>query len=122
VLRLLVGAPGRPVDVEEGLARISAWAQATGDPVAEYVLGKNLVNREFWGEAAEHLDAALAADVPTERIARELMKQRIIAACALGDTAKARDVGARALAGDGPFASSLGRREWLRGFLGRCVK
>jgi hypothetical protein len=122
VAHLLVGSKGRPVDAEEALARVSAWARETHDPVAEYVLGKNLANHEFWTEAGEHLDAALTGEVPTARIARELLKQRIIAACAIGDVAKAREVEARALAADGAFASSQGRAAWLRSFVDRCAK
>jgi hypothetical protein len=121
VLHLLVGSKGRPVDVEEALARVAAWARATSDPVAEYVLGKNLANREFWREAGEHLDVALGEEVPTVRIARELLKQRIVTACAVGDREKVHDVATRALAADGPFAASVGRREWLQGFVGRCL-
>jgi hypothetical protein len=121
ILHLLVGSKGRPVDIEEGLARVTAWARATSDPVAEYVLGKNLANREFWREASEHLDVALGQQVPTARIARELLKQRIVTACAAGDREKVREVETRALAADGPFASSLGRRAWLQGFAERCL-
>jgi hypothetical protein len=121
ILHLLVGSKGRPVDTDEAFARVAAWARATSDPVAEYVLGKNLANREFWAEAGEHLDVALGADVPTARIARELLKQRIITACAAGDPTKVHEVEARAMAPDGPFAQSVGRREWLRGFVGRCL-
>ena len=60
VVALLIGSRGRPADAEEGLARVAAWAKGTEDPVAEYVLGKNLLNREFWAEAAEHFDRAIA--------------------------------------------------------------
>ena len=87
MVALLIGSRGRPVDAEEGLARVAAWAKGTGDPVAEYVLGKNLVNREFWAEAAEHLDRAIASGEPTVRIGRELLKDRAISACALDDQA-----------------------------------
>ena len=92
---LLVGAPGRPADADEGLARVASWAEATGDPVAEYVYGKNLANHEFWREAAEHLDVALRAVLPTPGIARELLKKRAVCACALGDDATGAAVRAR---------------------------
>ncbi len=119
IVALLVGQPGRPVDAEEGLARVAAWA-AESDPVAEYVLGKNLANREFWAEAAEHLDRAIAAEEPTARIARELLKERAICACALGDGPKAREVRGRVEAERGAFAKSGGRRAWVLAFLERC--
>jgi hypothetical protein len=92
IVSLLVGGHGRGADGEEGLARVAAWARATGDPVAEYVLGKNLTNREFWREAAEHLDRAIEAGEPTVRIGRELLRTRVIAACAIGDRAMAKEL------------------------------
>jgi hypothetical protein len=88
--------------------------------VAEYELGKNLANRELWREAGEHLDAAITAGVPTPRIARELLKQRAVTACALGDKDEAHLVRERVESSDGPFVTSTGRRAWLLGFLDRC--
>jgi hypothetical protein len=120
IVALLIGAPGRPIDADEALARLASWARASHDSVAEYVLGKNLANHEFWREAGEHLDAAMIAGVPTPRIAREMLKQRAICACAIGDLEKAREVRGRVEASDGPFAGSVGRREWLLAMLERC--
>ena len=120
VVALLVGEPGRPIDAEEALARVAGWADAAHDPVAEYVYGKNLANHEFWGESAEHLDLALAVGEPTARIGRELLKQRAICACALADAPEIADVRARVESPSGPFTDSVGRREWLLAFLGRC--
>jgi hypothetical protein len=120
IVALLIGARGRPLDGEEGLARVASWAAVAHDSVAEYVLGKNLANREFWSEAAEHFDLALAAGVPTARIGRELLRQRAIKACALGDAGHAADVRARVLAPDSPFAKSGGRKTWLLALLDRC--
>ncbi len=120
IVALLVGERGRPVDAEEGLARVAAWAKATGDPVAEYVLGKNLANREFWAEAAEHLDRAIASGEPTPRIGRELLKERAICACALGDSAQMPELRARVTANGGAFAQSGGRKAWVLALLDRC--
>ncbi len=120
ILELLVGEPGRPVDGEAGLARIAAWAAKTADPVAEYVLGKNLANRELWAEAAVHLDRAIATGEPTARIGRELLKERAVCACAVGDVTKAREVRERVEAKAGPFGESSGRKAWMLAFLERC--
>ena len=120
LVALLVGSHGRPVDAEEGLARVATWAKGNGDPVAEYIYGKNLANHEFWAEAAEHLDRSLEQGSPTVRIGRELLKQRAICACALGDVTKAADVRSRVESNEGPFAKSSGRRAWLLSFLDRC--
>ncbi len=121
IVSLLVGLPGRPVDTEEAFARVGAWAAVAHDPVAEYVYGKNLANHEFWAESAEHLDRALAAGEPTPRIGRELLRQRAICACALSDAAAVADIKTRVESPTGPFASSVGRRDWLAGLLDRCL-
>jgi hypothetical protein len=118
---LLIGAPGRPSDAWEAAARLGAWAEATRDPVAEYVLGKNLAQREWWSEAAVHLDRALEKPPATPRIGRELLRQRIVCACAVGDG----DALARAMAlvrGEAsPFAGSAGGRlESVERLAARC--
>src|SRR5262249_10255614 len=120
VAALLIGAPGRPADSNEAMARLGAWAEATRDPVAEYVLGKNLAQHAFWAEAAEHLDRALGGTEPTPRIARELLRQRAITACALRDTAALTRVRDALRIDGGPFASGGGRREHLEALLARC--
>jgi hypothetical protein len=120
IVSLLVGERGRPVDGEEGLARVTAWQKERGDPVAEYVLGKNLANREFWVEAGGHLDRAIAIGEPTARIGRELLRERAICACALGDAEGVADVRARVEARDGAFAQSEGRKAWVVALLERC--
>ena len=120
---LLVGEPGRPIDADEGLARVAAWAARSHDEVAEYVYGKNLVNHEFWREAGEHFDRAIAhGGEPTTRIARELFRQRAIVACALGDRDAALAMKARVDATDGPFGASLGRRAWTNALVDRCTR
>jgi hypothetical protein len=123
VLALLIGPPGRPVDAAAGLAETASWARATGDPVAEYVYGKNLMTREMWADASGLFDRAIASGEPTPRIARELLRQRAIAACALGDRDRGAIDAARRRIEDaaGPFASSTGRREWALTFLERCT-
>ena len=121
VARLLVGAPRRPADTVESAARLAAWAEATHDPVAEYVLGKNLAQHEWWDEAAVHLDRALAAPPTTPRIGRETLRQRAICACAERDAPALARVKELALAKESPFAgSSGGRREALERLLARC--
>jgi hypothetical protein len=120
IASLLVGEEGRPAEATVGLARVAAWAAETHDPVAEYVYGKNLVNHEEWRDAAIHLDLADETKEPTPRVARELLRQRAIARCVLGDIGKARDVRRRVEDPSGPFAGSVGRREWLLAFLDRC--
>jgi tetratricopeptide (TPR) repeat protein len=123
IAALLIGEPGRPVDTTEAAARLGAWAEVTHDPVAEYVLGKNLAQREYWGEAAEHLERAMnGGPEPTPRIARELLRQRAICACAQRDASALARVRAALDADSNPFrGSSGGRREWLERMLARCA-
>ena len=123
IASLLIGAPGRPVDATEATARLGAWAEGTHDSVADYVLGKNLAQREWWNEAAAHLDRALDTGTePTARIARELLRQRAISACALSDSAGIARVRSAMQSDASPFrGSSGGRREWLETLLARCA-
>jgi hypothetical protein len=85
VIDLLIGEPGRPADPWLGALSLGAWAEETHEPLAGYLVGKNLDLREDWRRAAAWLDRAIAAGVPTPRIGRELLRQRAISACALGD-------------------------------------
>jgi hypothetical protein len=121
IVDLLVGEPGRPVDTWLGALSLGGWAEETHEPLAGYLVGKNLTLREDWQRAAAWLDRALAAGVPTARIGRELLRQRAICACALGD-ADAMGRIREQLDGEGsPFAgSSGGRRAWVMRLLARC--
>jgi hypothetical protein len=81
---LLLGLPGRAPDATLGLARLEVWRAATGDPLADYLLGRNLLARS----AADGLAALRRADrgpLPTVRIRREAARQLAIAACVTRD-------------------------------------
>src|SRR6266480_1050522 len=101
-------------------ALLGTWAaEDPTDGLPEYLLGKDLVNRGLYPDAAERLDRALAKRLPPGRVLREALRQRVIVACALGDSAAARkayDIWADK--GAEPFAA---RRESLRRLLARCI-
>ena len=122
VLDLLVGGPGQPVDGWLGALSLGAWAEETHEPLAEYLVGKNLAQRARWTRAAAWLDRASDAGVPTARIGRELMRQRAICACASGDVAAIERVREAVRAEGSPFdGSSGGRRAWVLRLLDRCA-
>jgi tetratricopeptide (TPR) repeat protein len=116
----LVGAPDRGVDAMTAGALLGQWiSEDPADGLPEYLLGKDLVNRGLYAEAAERLDRALAKRLPPGRVLREALRQRVIVACALGDVAAARkayDIWADK--GAEPFAA---RRDSLRRLLQRCI-
>lgn len=56
--------------------------------LSNYLLGKNFYNGGRFREAAAHL--AAAKPLPTPRLEREAIRMRVVVACALGDTARAR--------------------------------
>ncbi len=122
VVDMLVGEPGRPVDGWLGALSLGEWAEETHEPLAGYLAGKNLALREQWSRAAASLDRALAAGVPTPRIGRELLRQRAICACAVGDVDALGHVREQVEAPDSPFGgSSGGRRAWLLRLVDRCA-
>jgi len=121
IVDLLVGEPGRPVDAWLGALALGQWAEETHEPLAGYLIGKNLALHDEYARAATWLDRALDGGVPTPRIGRELLRQRAICACALGDRpglARARE---SAESPESPFAGgSGGRHDWLLRFIARC--
>jgi hypothetical protein len=121
VLALLLGGPGRPADAVVAAAREGEWEARTGSPLASYLLGRNLLGRAWYAEAVVHLDRALAAGhFATPRIERETIRQRSIAACALGDADAVRRMRALVLAPDGPYEGGSGRRLATLRMLDRC--
>jgi hypothetical protein len=121
IVDLLVGEPGRPVDAWLGALAIGQWAAETHEPLAGYLVGKNLAQHDQYARAATWLDRALDNGVPSARIARELLRQRAICACALGDRPALDRVKEITEGADSPFGgSSGGRREWLLRLIARC--
>jgi hypothetical protein len=127
IVDLLVGEPDRPIDPWLGALSLGAWAGGASrdaDPLALYLVGKNLTGHEDFARAARYFDRALGATAPTPRIGRELLRARAVCACALRDRDALARVVALVGAPDSPFArgegSGGGRREWLLRFIDRC--
>ncbi len=100
IVDLLVGDPGRPVDTWVGALSLGGWAEETHEPLAGYLVGKNLALREDWKRAAAWLDRALDAGVPSPRVGRELLRQRAVLRVRAGRCRRARpDPRARRRAG-----------------------
>lgn len=122
IVDLLVGAPGRTVDPWLGALSLGTWAERAHDPLAEYLIGKNLALHAEYARAAAWLDGALDAGVSTPSVGRELLRQRAICACALDDSKAIEHVRASVQSDASPFAKSAGggRRQSVLALLARC--
>ena len=119
---LLLGAPGRGPDTFVGALWLGVWSNQGTNALADYLVGKNLAQHGWHALAAGFLDRALASPAPTPRVGRELLRQRAIAACALGDMAQVGRVRAAVRAESSPFRGSAGGRlESIERLLARCV-
>jgi hypothetical protein len=118
---LLLGTEGRPPDVYLAGLWLGVWSNGGDEPLADYLVGKNLANRAYYALAATFLDRALASPFPTPRIGREIIRARGVVACALGDAGAIERVKRDVAADGGPFAASAGgRRESVERMLARC--
>jgi hypothetical protein len=121
VVDLLVGEPGHPVDSWLGALSLGAWAEETHEPLAAYLVGKNLAGRGEWERAASWLDRAMEGGIPTPRIGREMLRQRAICACAMSDAGAMSRVRHEIVEAGSPFeGTSGGRRAWVLRLLARC--
>jgi hypothetical protein len=122
ILDLLIGDPGRSADSWLGALSLGTWAEATHDALAAYLVGKNLAVRDEHRRATTWLDGALAVGVPTESVARELLRQRAICACALQDAPALQRVTESIDEQASPFAQSVGggRKRWVQNLIARC--
>jgi hypothetical protein len=131
---LLVGTPGRPVDPWLGAEMLGQWVDRSKRPLASYLVGKNLVQRGWYAAGATALDDALEASTGdrgdprraaperdlSPRVAREALRQRAIASCALGDRVGVDRIRSLATASTGPFQGHAGRMDWMLRLLDRC--
>jgi hypothetical protein len=123
IVDLLIGEPGRPADPWVGALSLGIWAGQKHEPMAGYLIGKNLALHAEYARAAVWLDTAFDDGVATASIGRELLRQRGVCACALGDAAAIERVRERVEANGSPFAQSAGsgRKQWLLALLARCA-
>ncbi len=129
ITTLLVAAPpaswNRPADPALAAGMLGEWRAKTGSPLATYLLGKSEIARGYYALAATDFDAVLAASATLEltpRVRREALRERAVAACALGDAAALARVRALAEDPDGVYTGSAGgRREGVVRLLDRCA-
>jgi tetratricopeptide (TPR) repeat protein len=122
IVDLLIGESGHVPDSWLGAVSTAEWADATHEPLAEYLLGKNLLLHGQWARASVHLERALAGGVSTPRVGRELLRSQAICACALRDIPALDRVQAAVVASGSPFAEGVGgRRDSLLRLVQRCA-
>ncbi len=123
---LLLGDAKHGPDVFAGAHALGTWPSAAPGgraPLASYLAGRNLVQRGFFERGAALLDDALVGPMPTPRIARETLRMRAVAACALGDRAAQGRVKATIEGSDDPFkGASGGRRAATLRMIARCTR
>ncbi len=121
IVDLLIGDSGHVPDPWLGALSTAEWADATHEPLAEYLLGKNLLVHGQWARASIHLELALAGGASTARVGRELLRSQAICACALRDPAALDRVQAATVVSGSPFADGPGgRRDSVLRLVERC--
>lgn len=86
IVALLIGTNEYGVDPSAAAASLGQWiGEDPTDGLPEYLLGRSLVNRALYEQAAERFDRALAKRLPPGRVLREALRQRTIVACAMED-------------------------------------
>ena len=120
---LLLGDDKHGPDIFWGGVELGAWSARHRSGLATYLAGRNFVGRGFYELGAKWLDEALELPSPTPRVAREALRQRAVAACALDDQAALAKVRAHIEGPDDPFkGASGGRREATLRMVTRCRK
>ncbi len=121
IAALLTGDKKHNPDIFVAGVALGFWESSTAAPLASYLVGRNYVQRSFYEKGAAALDRALADELPTLRLARETLRQRAIAACALDDKEALAKVLARIESPDDPFkGASGGRRDSTLRMIARC--
>lgn len=122
VQALLLGDQKHGADIFLGGVELGAWRAKTPSGLVSYLVGRNLVGRGFYERGERHLDDALELTLPTARVTRETLRQRAVAACALGEVETLAKLRARIEGPDDPFkGASGGRREATLRMIDRCA-
>ncbi len=122
---LLLGDATHGPDVFVGGVELGRWEASTSkSALVSYLVGRNLVQRGFFEQGAAALDEAASAEppLPTARLLRETLRQRAVAACALGDGAALARVHALVEAPrvDAFTGAAGGRRDGVLRMIARC--
>ncbi|MBS2020331.1 MAG: hypothetical protein JST00_46165 [Deltaproteobacteria bacterium] len=122
VQALLLGDQKHGSDIFLGGVALGTWRATKPNALVSYLVGRNLVGRGFFEEGERYLDEALGGELPTARVARETLRQRVVAACALGEVEALARMRARIEGPDDPFkGASGGRRASTLRMIGRCA-
>ncbi len=123
VRALLLGDQKHGPDIFRGGVELGLWSPHDPSSLSSYLVGRNLVGRGFYEDGARTLDAALESVAPTARVLRETIRQRVVAACALGDQAALEAMKQRIEGADDPFKGAAGgRREATLRIIARCTR
>ncbi len=123
VRALLLGDEKHGPDIFLGGVHLGLWSPRDPTGLAPYLVGRNLVTRGFYESGASALDASLEGVSPTPRVLRETVRQRVVAACALGDQAALAKMKARIEGESDPFKGAAGgRREATLAMIARCTR
>ncbi len=117
ITALLIGPPEKGPRWDVAAPLLGAWAAL--DPksgMPKYLLGKNLLGRGHFGEAAGALEAALSRQLPLDSVRVEALRSLLIASCALSDPPRAE----RAFRRLADESLSAARREGIERFAERC--
>lgn len=124
VKALLLGDTKHGPDIFVAGVALGRWPfmSERGSSLAGYLVGRHLVQRGFFEKGAEALDQAIERSLPTPRIARETLRQRAIAACALSDRTSLVRVKSVIEGAADPFkGASGGRRAATLRMIERCL-
>lgn len=120
---LLLGDEKHGSDIFWGGVEVGGLRARHRSGLATYLAGRNFVGRGFYELGAKWLDEALELPLSTPRVEREALRQRAVAACALGDQAALAKVRARIEGPEDPFkGASGGRRDATLRMMARCTK
>ncbi|HEY8079351.1 MAG TPA: hypothetical protein VIF62_34710 [Labilithrix sp.] len=118
---LLLGDELHGPDVYVAGLTLGAWDTKAPSSLAEYLIGRNLVGHTLYAEGAQVL-AAAQSNPPTIRVARETLRQRAIAACAVGDRMALAELRLQLEGSLDLFAGAAGRRDSTMRLIARCQK
>ena len=121
IVAFLVGtSPSRGPEPIYGAALLAAWGTRTHDPLADYVLGKNFMQKQLYAEAAPYFARSEDAGSPSVRVHRETLREQAVLACVIGDRDLAARVRGASTGPASPFPAGSGRLEGLLRLLDRC--
>jgi tetratricopeptide (TPR) repeat protein len=123
VRALLIGSQDHGPDAVWGSLELGRWEGSDATGLSAYLVGRTLAQRGFFDAAARAFDTALTRPLPTARIEREALRQRIIVACALRDREALSHAKTRIDGVHDPFVGTSGaRRSTTLAMIASCLR